>query len=84
MGIIIFCMNIGDICCGGTILKKQTCDVSMYFIGPVTLFFANSLTTLQRNIESPWNVYTIFSDPEVIFSSHTICLLMLPQMNLLL
>ena len=29
-----------------------------------------SLITFQRNVGSPWNFYTIFLGPEVIFNSH--------------
>ena len=41
-----------------------------YFIGTVwrvTLFLP---ITIQQNIGSPWHFYTIFLDPDAIFSSH--------------
>ena len=28
------------------------------------------MITFQQNVGSPWNFYTIFLDPEVIFNSH--------------
>ena len=45
-------------------------DVSYYYVfqrQSIALFFAND----SRNVGSPYNFYTIFLDPEVIFSSHT-------------
>ena len=40
-----------------------------YFIGRVTLFFAdNNLTEYRITI---WSFYTIFLDPDVFFNSHT-------------
>ena len=52
----------------------------MHFIGRVTLFFANnSLTECKITIE----FCTIFLDPEVILV-HIPCLLILPQIILLL
>ena len=44
----------------------------MYFTAAQRCF---SLITLKRNVGSPWNFYTIFSNPEVIFSSHTMLII---------
>ena len=47
-------------------------QTTMHFICYVTLFFANnSLTECRITIE----FYTIFSDPEVIFRSHTMIII---------
>ena len=49
-------------------LSAQLLATTMYFIGRITLFFANnSLTECQITME----FLHIFLDPEVIFSSHT-------------
>ena len=43
----------------------------LYTAAHIMMYPVFSLITILQNIGSSWNFYTIFLDPDAIFSSHT-------------